>query len=397
MADPTTPPALPALVQNYRRQDVHFVRGEGCYLYDDHGRRYLDAFAGVAVSALGHAHPALVTAIREQAGRLLHISNHYTVSEQDALAQRIISNAFPGQMLFCNSGTEANEVAYKTARLFGNIRHGGAKKRMLAFTNGFHGRTLGSLSITANPSYREPFAPLPEAQFLPYNDIAALTRAMGGDVAAVFIETIQGEGGLYTATTEFLVALRRLCDQHQALLVVDEVQTGIGRTGRAFGHQHAGITPDIITLAKGLGGGIPIGAALLRPEHAALLTPGTHGTTFGGSPFACAAAQAVLGVVFAPGFLAEVAARGAQLRAALVQQLPQLELRGQGLLLGLQLEQEPAALVKACLQQGLVVGPSGNRTLRLSPPLIITSAQIEEMVAALVRAVGSLQPATAGR
>jgi acetylornithine/N-succinyldiaminopimelate aminotransferase len=388
MTEPmTSPPAQAAslLVQNYRRQDVRFVRGEGCHLVDDNGRRYLDAFAGVAVSALGHAHPRLVAAIADQAGRLIHASNHYGIPEQEAVARLVVPNAFPGRMLFCNSGTEAVEIAYKAARLWGNVVHQGAKTRMIAFINGFHGRTLGALSITANAAYREPFHPLAPAEFLPYNDVSALRAAMRDDVAAVFVEPIQGEGGLFTATTEFLAAARALCSAHQALLVVDEIQTGIGRTGRAFAFQHHGIVPDAITLAKALGGGVPIGAALLSDPVAALITPGLHGTTFGGNPLACAAARVVLETVFTPSFLAGVQARGEELAAELGRRLPALPMRGKGLLVGLALGKDPALVVKACLAEGLVVGPCGNQTLRIAPPLIITREQVVELVDRLVR------------
>jgi predicted acetylornithine/succinylornithine family transaminase len=374
------------LVQNYRRQDVRFTRGEGCWLWDDQGRKHLDCFAGVAVSALGHAHPALVAAITRQASRLVHASNHYGIPEQEALAKRIVERAFPGRVLFCNSGTEANEAAYKVARLWGNVAHAGTKTRMIAFQNGFHGRTLGSLSITASPTYREPFAPLPPAEFLPYGDGGAAEKAIGPDVAAVFVEPVQGEGGVFAAPAGFLRKLRELCDRHQALLVVDEVQTGVGRTGKAFAHQHDGIVPDVMTMAKALGGGVPIGATLFSPAAAALLKPGLHGTTFGGNQLACAAALAVLEVVFAPGFIEQVAARGERLAAGLRQVFPGAEVRGRGLLLGVQLTQEPAALVKAALAEGLIVGPSGSNTLRVAPPLVIAEAEIDEALARLARA-----------
>lgn len=382
------PPAAPAsslLVQNYRRQDVRFVRGEGCVLIDDRGQRYLDAFAGVAVSALGHAHPQLVAAIARQAGQLIHVSNHYTIPEQEAVAALVVPHAFPGRMLFCNSGTEAVEIAYKAARLWGNVRHGGRKTRMIAFTDGFHGRTLGALSITANPAYRQPFAPLPEATFLPYGDLGAAEAAIQDDTCAVFVEPVQGEGGVNAAPAGFLEGLRARCDRHQALLVVDEIQTGVGRTGRAFGYQHAAITPDIITLAKGLGGGVPIGAALLREEVAALIQPGMHGTTFGGNPLACAAARAVCEIVLKPAFLAQVAARARQLEALLAQRLPRFPRKGRGLLIGLQLAVDPAVVVKACLAEGLVVGPSAHQTLRLAPPLILSAPEAEELVDRLAR------------
>jgi acetylornithine/N-succinyldiaminopimelate aminotransferase len=286
-----------SLIQNYGRQDVRFVRGEGCRLWDDRGREYLDAFAGVAVSSLGHAHPAVVATIARQAATLIHTSNHYVIPEQEALARVLVSTAFPGKALFCNSGTEANEGAYKLCRLWGNGAHGGRKTRMLAFTGGFHGRTVGALSLTANPAYREPFAPLPPAEFLPYGDLAALRSAFRDDVAGVWIEPIQGEGGVHVAPTGFLTELRALCDRYQALLVIDEVQTGIGRTGRMWGHEYDGITPDIMCTAKGLGGGLPIGGIIARESIADLLKPGLHGTTFGGNHLACSVALTVLAQV----------------------------------------------------------------------------------------------------
>jgi predicted acetylornithine/succinylornithine family transaminase len=390
MAAPAAPATDSSLVQNYRRQDVRFVRGAGCRLWDDRGVEYLDAFAGVAVSALGHAHPALVGAVSAQVARLCHVSNHYQIPEQEDLARGIVASAFPGRVLFCNSGTEAIECAYKVARLWGNQQHGGRKTRMLAFQNGFHGRTLGALSITASPAYREPFAPLPAAEFLPFGDAAAAERAFRDDVAAVFIEPVQGEGGVYPAPAGFLATLRELCDRHQALLVIDEIQTGVGRTGKAWGWQHDGVTPDIMTMAKGLGGGVPIGAALLSERCAPLLKPGLHGTTFGGNPLACAAGLAVTSVVLQATFLAQVRARAEQLVAGLRRVFAGAEVRGRGLLAGVQLTHEPATLVKAALAQGLVVGPSGSNTLRLAPPLIISAAEVDELLTKLERAKASL-------
>jgi len=369
------------LVQNYARQPVSFVRGEGVYLFDDHGRRYLDAFAGVAVSVLGHGHPGLVEAISRQAATLLHSSNHYVIDGQEQVAALIVKHAFPGRVLFCNSGTEANEAAYKVARLWGNQVHAGRKKRMIAFQNGFHGRTLGSLSITSSAAYRDPFQPLPPAEFLPFGDVAAL-NAIGSDVAGVFVEVVQGEGGVYTAPPGYLAALREICTRQGALLIVDEVQTGVGRTGRFFAHQHEGIVPDIITLAKGLGGGVPIGAVLCSEETAALLKPGLHGTTFGGNPLACAAALTVLHEVEKPGFIENVAARGRQLAAGLARlfSAPGESVRGLGLLAGVQLTEAPGRFVTAAREEGLVVGPSGNQTLRIAPPLIASEAHIHELL-----------------
>jgi acetylornithine/N-succinyldiaminopimelate aminotransferase len=378
-----SPASASFLVQNYSRQDVRFVRGAGCHLFDEHGRRYLDAFAGVAVSSLGHAHPRLVEAIAKQAGELLHASNHYGIVQQEALAKVIVQAGFPGRVLFCNSGTEANECAYKVVRLWGNVAHAGKKTRMIAFENGFHGRTIGALSLTHTAKYREPFAPLPACDFVPFGDGEALERAMGPDIAGVFVEPIQGESGVIVPPPGFLARARDLCTRHGALLVVDEIQTGIGRTGRMYCHQHDGIVPDIMTLAKGLGGGVPIGAAVLGASCAELLKPGLHGTTFGGNPLACAAALTVLDEVLTPGFIARITQRGDQLKQGLEKVFPGAAVRGKGLLLGVQLTSEPAPLVKAALAEGLVVGPAGNNTLRIAPPLIINEAEVEDVVARL--------------
>jgi len=379
---------MPSLIQNYGRQDIRFVRGAGAYLWDDQGRRYLDAFAGVAVSALGHAHPELVAAITRQMATVAHTSNHYHIPEQEALADALVANSLSdGQVLFGNSGAEANEAAYKLCRLWGNITHAGRKTRMLAFHGGFHGRTLGALSLTANPAYREPFAPLPPAEFLPFGDVIALRAAFRDDIAGVWFEPIQGEGGVHVPPPGFLAELRTLCDRHGALLVADEVQTGIGRTGRMWGWQHDGVAPDIICTAKGLGGGVPIGAIIARAPYAALFKPGLHGTTFGGNHLACAAGLAVLKVVTSPGFLDHVTAVGAHLRTGLARIFPGCVVRGQGLLIGVQLpdERPVAQVVAAARAQGLIVGPSGSNTLRLAPPLILTMAEADEILAALAQ------------
>ncbi len=386
----TTPSSF--LIQNYRRQDVSFVRGNGCYLYDGAGREYLDAFAGVAVCTLGHSHPKLVETLSRQAATLLHTSNHFGQLGQEELAASIVPQAFPGRMLFCNSGAEANEAAYKLVRLWGNVAHEGRKRRVIAFEGSFHGRTLGALSITHTPAYRAPFEPLPPTDFVPFGDVDALAAAMKDDVAGVFIEPIQGESGVRPVPAGFLTRVRELCTRHQALMVVDEIQTGIGRTGRMFGYQHEGITPDVMSLAKGLGGGVPIGAVLATEPVAALLKPGLHGTTFGGNPFACAAGLTVMKEVTSPGFLGNVVERGHQLLEGLRRVFgPTHEVRGKGLLLGVQLQRPPAELVKAALAEGLVIGVAGNNTLRIAPSLIITAAQVDtllEKLSAAHRAVG---------
>jgi predicted acetylornithine/succinylornithine family transaminase len=383
----TPAPAAPApgasyLIQNYGRSSVRFVRGNGCYLEDADGKTYLDAFAGVAVSALGYAHPKLVAAISRQAAAVTHVSNYYTIQEQETLAQLLVQAAFPGRVMFCNSGTEANEAALKIVRLWGNQVHEGRKTRLISFHGGFHGRTLGALALTANPKYREPFAPLAPVDFVPFGDVAAFTAAMGDDVAGVFLEPIQGEGGVVPAPEGFLATVRKLCDQHGALLVADEVQTGISRTGSYFAHQPSGIVPDVMSLAKGLGGGVPIGAIVAVERAASLLKPGLHGTTFGGNPLACAAGIVVAQEALNPAMLAHVTARGQELHAGLrrVFGAAALDIRGRGLLCGVQLPVDPSAgLIVAAREQGLIVGPSANNTLRLAPPLIITAEQIAEL------------------
>ena len=376
------PPDTSHLIQCYARQEVMFVRGEGCYLTDDRGRRYLDAFAGVAVSALGHGHPALAEAICRQARTLLHVSNHYFIEGQEELARKLVGHAFPSRVFFCNSGAEANEGAYKLVRLWANVAHGGRKRRILAFEGSFHGRTIGALSLTANPGYREPFEPLPAAEFLPFGDQSAFQKAMGDDVAGVFLEPIQGEGaGVRVPPPGFFKAVRDACTRHGALLVADEVQTGMGRTGRFFGHQHEGTVPDVMTLAKGIAGGVPAGAVLAREEVSALLKPGLHASTFGGNPLACAAALAVVREVEKPGFLENVAARGAQLADGLRKIFgPDREVRGRGLLLGVQLKEPPQRWVTAAREEGLVVGPSGGNTLRVAPPLVLKEGEAAEIL-----------------
>jgi predicted acetylornithine/succinylornithine family transaminase len=378
-------PPCPHLVQNYARTDVRFVRGEGCWLIDDRGRRYLDAFGGIAVNLLGHGHPGLVAAIAKQAATLIHTSNLYHNPQQEALAARLCGQCFGPRAFFCNSGTEANECAYKVVRLWGNQVHGGRKTRLIAAEHSFHGRTIGALSLTANPAYRTPFAPLPPVEFVPYGDAAALAKAVGDDVAGVFLEPLQGEGGVHVAPAGYLARARELCDRHQALLVFDEVQCGMGRTGKLFCHQYDGVFPDVMTLAKGIAGGVPMGAAVMTEACAALLKPGTHASTFGGNHLACAAALAVLDQLLAPGFLDGVTARGAQLADGL-RRLFGSEVRGRGLLLGVQFDADPKPLVAAALECGLVVGTAGGNTLRLAPPLIITAAQVDEIIAKLAEA-----------
>lgn len=382
-----------ALMANYARNPVRFVRGEGVWIEDDEGRRYLDAFSGVAVSALGHAHPALVRAVTEQVQQVLHVSNHYEVPLQEELAVRLrTAVGFDSRVLLCNSGAEAIEGAVKLARLHGNVRHGGRKPRLVALQGGFHGRTLGALALAGNADYRAPFAPLAPVDLLPFGDAEAVERVVGHDVAAVVLEIVQGEGGVRSCPKGYLQHLREVCDEAGALLVVDEVQTGVGRTGAMFAFQEEGVMPDVVTLAKGLAGGVPIGAVVATPEVADLLVPGLHGTTFGGSPLACAAALAVLDVVEGPGFLDHVGAVSAVLEDGLRELFSGREVHGRGLLRGVRVDAPVSAVIDRARQAGLVVGPSAQNTLRIAPPLVISADEVAELLERLARAVGPVSP-----
>ena len=377
-----------------------FVRGEGAYVWDADGRRYLDMFAGIAVNALGHAHPLIVQAVTAQLTTLGHVSNFFATVPQVALAERLIGivaeaagldvagrdSAAPDiaasdiRVFFCNSGAEANEAAFKLSRLTG-------RTKVVATENGFHGRTMGALALTGKPAIRQPFLPLPgDVTFVPYGDIAALEAAIGADTAAFIVEPIQGEGGVRPAPPGYLAAARELTTRHGALLIVDEVQTGIGRTGAWFGFQSAGIVPDVISVAKGLGGGLPIGATIALGPAAHLLGPGSHGTTYGGNPIACAAALAVLYAIERDGLLAKVDKVGTALREGILAlDHPLISgVRGEGLLLGLELTAEVAqAVADAALDAGFIVNAVRADTVRLAPPLILTEAQAAEFLQAL--------------
>ena len=359
------------------------VRGDGCYVWDADGRRYLDLLAGIAVNALGHAHPTLTAAISAQLGTLGHVSNFFATPVQVALAERLIALAGGDQdsrVFFTNSGAEANEAVFKMARRTG-------RPRILALEGSFHGRTMGALALTHKPAFREPFEPLPGGvEFLPFGDTDALGAAMADDVAALVLEVVQGEAGVRPLPPGYLAHARRLADANGVLLVLDEVQTGVGRTGQWFAFQHpelgGGVRPDVVALAKGLGGGFPIGAVIALGERAAtLLGPGQHGSTFGGNPVAAAAALTTLGVIERDGLLDHVRAVGAQLTAALAD-LPQVkEVRSAGLLVAAELVSPVAAQVAAqALEAGFIVNPVTPSALRLAPPLIVTWEQLRTFV-----------------
>lgn len=375
------------LVQTYRRPPLVFTRGQGCSVFDSQGRRYLDFASGIAVTALGHSHPAWVQAVQQQSAQLAHVSNLYHTEPAVKLAGRLVEHSFADRVFFSNSGAEANEAALKFARKWAFKLHGEDKRDLIAFEGSFHGRTLGALSLTHKPAYRQPFQPLvPGVRFAPLNDLPAVERLFDDRVCAVFVEPIQGEGGVHPAEAEFLRGLRRLCDQCQALLVFDEIQCGLGRTGKLWAHEWSGVEPDIMTLAKPLAGGLPIGATLVTEPVARTIEVGDHGSTFAAGPLVCRAACAVFDEVAQPELLQAVESRGEQLRAGLLQIAGErvVELRGRGLMLGVELDGPVKPLMEAALARGLLVINAGERVLRICPPLTIDAELIDEGLEILV-------------
>jgi acetylornithine/N-succinyldiaminopimelate aminotransferase len=386
---------MQAVMETYKRMKIAPTKGKGSWLFDEKGNRYLDFIAGIATNSLGHGHPALVEAVRQQAGELIHCSNLYEIPLQAEVAEMLTEATEFDKVFFCNSGTEAVEAAIKLARKHAYQTHGPEKNEVLAFTKSFHGRTYGGLTATAQTSYHEGFGPmLPGFVYAPFGDIEAAKEMIGPQTAAVLVEPIQGEGGINVAPEGFLQGLRDLCDAHGALLIFDEVQTGAGRTGHLYAYQGMGVIPDVLTSAKGLGGGVPVGAMLAKEEYAAL-TPGNHGSTFGGNPLAMAAAKAVLGVVNDPIFLEEVRFKGAILRNALklvAERVPGAEVRGEGLLLGLDLEDSDLAkkVFEKCLEEGVILNLVGGTTIRFAPPLTVTKTEIRHALDTLRAAVDHL-------
>jgi predicted acetylornithine/succinylornithine family transaminase len=381
-------------MQTYARQPVAFVRGEGAILWDSEGRRYLDFLGGLAVTSLGHAHPAVADAIADQARTLLHVSNLYYNDLQPRLAARIDALVGGGgRVFFANSGAEANECAIKLARRHGQTNGGPERHEIVAAYGSFHGRTLASLAATGQPQKHETFQPLPPGfRHVPFGDLDALTASLDGRACAVLLEAVQGEGGVNAAPSGYLEAVRELCDEREVLLIVDEVQTGLGRTGRWFGFEHSGVRPDVVTLAKALGNGVPIGACWARDEVAPALRPGDHATTFGGQPLAARAALAVLDVMEAADVPTLAAAAGARLTAALEAVPGITAVRGLGLLLAAELapgiESGPAA--RACLDAGLVVNAVTPTALRFAPSLLVSDAEIDEAVAIVATVLAPL-------
>lgn len=385
------------MVPNYAPSAIIPVRGEGARWFDQNGRDYLDFAAGIAVNTLGHAHPALVAAITEQAQKLWHVSNVLTNEPALRLAQKLVAHTFAERVFFCNSGAEANEAAFKLARRVGNLKDPN-KNRIVACINGFHGRTLFTVSVGGQPKYAQSFEPLPgNIEHVPFNDVAALEAAMGPDVCAFVVEPIQGESGVMPADRIFLQRARELTTRYDALLIFDEVQTGNGRTGHLYAYQHFGVVPDVLSTAKGLGGGFPIGAMLTTDALAQTLQPGTHGSTYGGNPLGCAVAGAVLDEVLKPALQANVQARHRQLVAGLASLQHDFGLwqsvRGLGLLIGAVLApgRTAAPLVAAGLEAGVWMLQAGPEVLRFAPPLNITEAEMAEGLARLRVACKAVQ------
>ena len=392
---------IPALMPTYNRADLAFVRGEGVWLYAADGRRFLDFGAGIATSSLGHNHPHLVAAITDQASRVMHVSNLYRVPEAERLAERLVAASFADSVFFCNSGAEANEAMVKMIRKTMAETGQPDRYRVICFEGAFHGRTLAMLAATGNAKYLAGFGPCVDGfDHVPFNDIEAVRRAIGPETAGIIVEPIQGEGGIRPARLEFLRALRDICDEHGLVLGMDEIQSGMGRTGRLFAHQWAGITPDVMSLAKGIAGGFPMGAVLAREWVAKHLTAGSHGTTFGGNPLACAAANAVLDVILAPGFLAGVERVADHLwnaLSAVVKECPAIfeEVRGAGLMLGLKCRVPQAHVQQAWLEEGLLAVNAGENVVRLVPPLIVSAAECDQAVAMIRAACRRLASASA--
>lgn len=377
------------IMPTYGRLDLTLEKGEGVWLWDQQGNRYLDALSGIAVCNLGHAHPAIHKAICEQSAKLVHTSNLYRIDLQEQLADRLMAKTDMENVFFCNSGAEANEASIKLARRFGHLK-GIDRPAIIVMEKSFHGRTLATLSATGNTKIQQGFGPLVEGFIrVPFNDIGAVETALQqhGNIVAILVEPVQGEGGVNIPASDYLNDIRSLCDRHDLLMMLDEIQTGIGRTGRFLAYQHNGILPDVCSLAKALGNGLPIGACLARGKAAQILTPGTHGSTFGGNPLACSAALAVLNELDDGRLIEQAENKGRMIASGLDKRLAGnaqvIDIRHKGLMIGIELSTPCAELVPDALSKGLLINVTNEKTIRLLPPLIIDDEQIEHLVETL--------------
>ena len=386
------------IMPSYARVDIAFDRGEGAYLFTSDGKRYLDFASGVAVTALGHSHPRLVEALTKQAAKLWHCSNLFRIPEQEEMAHRLVSNSFADMVFFCNSGAEAVEAGLKLVRKFQHDTGNPDRYRMVTFDGSFHGRTLSTISAGANAAHQAGFGPMVDAfDHVPFGNLNEVRNAITPETAGILVEAVQGEGGVRPGDTAFLKGLREACDEFGLLLFFDEVQTGIGRTGHLFGYEWVGVTPDVMSIAKGLGGGFPVGACLATDRAAVGITAGTHGSTFGGNPLAMAVANTVLDVILEDGFLANVRTTGDALMGqmeGLAKQWPQIieSVRAVGMLIGLKCVVPAGDMVTACREAGLLTVPAGDNVCRLLPPLIIDQshvAEATEMVGIACKALSS--------
>lgn len=382
------------IINTYGTRKLALTRGEGVTLWDAEGREYIDFFAGIAVCNLGHCHPAVTAAIVEQANKLVHVSNLYYIEPQVLLAQRLASHCFAQRWFFCNSGAEANEAAIKLVRRYWTQK-GTPKPAIVTAEQSFHGRTLTAITATGQPKYQQGFEPLtPGFRHVPFDNLDALAEAITSETGAVLLEPVQGEGGVRTPSANYLSGVRQLCNDKNILLVFDEVQTGLGRTGKLFAHEHFGITPDIMTLAKGLANGVPMGAMGCTEEVAGGFAPGAHAATFGGNPLSSAAALATIGVLTEPGFIERAAQVGQYLRHKLDELAAKraciVEVRGLGLMLGVEFNVPVAPLVAKMQESGVICGPAGPNVLRFLPPLIVTEADVDKVTSILAACLGEL-------
>ncbi|MEA5508999.1 aspartate aminotransferase family protein [Crocosphaera sp. UHCC 0190] len=399
------------VMHTYGRFPIAMERGEGCHLWDTEGKEYLDFVAGIATCTLGHAHPALIKTVTQQIQKLHHVSNLYYIPQQGELAQWIVENSCADRVFFCNSGAEANEAAIKLIRKYAHTVLDFLEQPVILTAKGsFHGRTLATITATGQPKYQQDFAPLmPGFEYVPYNDIKAVEHAIADidegnrRVAAIMLEPLQGEGGVRPGDMDYFLRLRKICDENNILLVFDEVQVGVGRTGKLWGYENLGVEPDIFTSAKGLAGGIPIGAMMCK-KFCDVFTPGTHASTFGGNPFACASALTVLHTIEKDHLLHNVQARGEQLRSklrAIAQKDPTLftDVRGWGLINGMEINEEMSVtaidIVKAAMEEGLLLAPAGPKVLRFVPPLIVSEEEVNQAAAILEKAISKVCSATA--